>query len=255
MRFRWWHVALLAVGVVTAIVVYRSPGGQLEVSPTGTPSVGPAVAISPVVGDATSDSLGDSHPDPLVAHSEFDLGDGDPLADRSADGAARSVLFFLELGEEVITMAPADGAAVQRRFATTATAHASAMELERQLTALSEAAGPGMSLDVAPISWLVAEIEPSSHYAVSVWYVEVFSLGGPTDAIASFKTYSASVRWEDGAWRLADATVFDGPQPPTSDHRTVSGPELRALLAGYTDGASLLGRTSRSTVETEDHDR
>ncbi len=175
-----------------------------------------------------------------VAPSAGAVDAASPLTNRSVDGALSSVIFFLELSEEVVQMSPEEGGALQRRYATAATADSTAAELSAQLQELRAVAGPEMSLEVAPISWMVAEIEPQMEYAVSVWYVEVFNLGGPTDVSGAFRTYSAAVQWEDGSWKLGDAEVFDGPQPVVSPEQTSTGFELRAQLAGFSDGGQLV---------------
>lgn len=241
MRFRWRYLIVAFVAGTAIAVLLRGQGPE----PTTQAAPDPASVVS-------SESVATEEP-PSTGGQEGSVGAGalygdaidatdpaSPLTDRSIEGAVSSVIFFLELSEEVVLMSPEQGASVQRRYATVATAESSAAELSAQLQELRAAAGPEMGLDVAPISWTVAEIEPQIEYAVSIWYVEIFSLGGPTDAYGAFKTYSAAVQWEEGSWKLGESEVFDGPQPVVSSEGAATGFELRAQLAGFSDGGRLV---------------
>ncbi len=241
MRFRWRHLVFAFIAATAIAVLVR--GGGSEPTPSASTGQQPGVSTEapanegPRSRDAHEGNVGTSAPS---ADAVVGVDQAGPLTTRSIDGALSSVLFFLELSEEVVQMSPEEGGALQRRYATAAMADSSAAELSAQLRELRAAAGAEMSLEVAPISWMVAEIEPQMEYAVSVWYVEVFSLGGPTDAFGAFKTYSAAVQWEDGSWKLGDAEVFDGPQPVVSAEQAATGFELRAQLAGFSDGGQLV---------------
>ena len=238
MRFRWRYLIFAFIAAMAIAVLLRGEGRE----PTSAVSMGPERSVSTEAaaseGPRAIDGQGGNVE--LSAPPADAVDQASPLTDRSIDGALSSVIFFLELSEEVVQMSPEEGGAIQRRYATAATADSSAAELSAQLEELRAAAGPEMSLEVAPISWMVTEVEPQMEYAVSVWYVEVFSLGGPTDAFGAFKTYSAAVRWEDGSWRLGDAEVFDGPQPVVSSEQAATGFELRTQLAGFSDGGQLV---------------
>lgn len=241
MRFRWRYLIVAFVAATAIAVLLRGhdpePSTQAAADPEHIVSRESGATIEPpsTGGQEGNDESGAS------SIAEVEAADAaSPLTDRSIEGAVSSVIFFLELSEEVVLMSPEEGASVQRRYATVATAESSAAELSAQLQELRAAAGPEMSLEVAPISWMVTEVEPEIEYAVSVWYVEIFSLGGPTDAFGAFKTYSAAVQWEDGSWKLGESEVFDGPQPVVSSEQAATGFELRAQLAGFSDGGRLV---------------
>lgn len=237
---------MVAFVAATAIAVLVRGEGDKEPGSSVVPEAGETRALSdeaPANGERTTGaavegtrSLSGASPEVVGVGGEVS-----PLTDRSREGALSSAMFFLELSEEVVQMSPEEGATIQRRYATGATAGSSAAEISSQLASLHAAAGPGMRLDVAPISWTVTEIEPQVIYAVSVWYVEVFSLGGPADdAHGSFKTFSAQLEWEDGSWKLGEAEAFDGPQPLVSVEGAATGFELRGQLSGFSDGGQLV---------------
>lgn len=240
-----WHIVAGCLVAGLAVAAWRAPADtDPPATPPGLPGWPAAVAEQTGRGSVAAVS-----PEPSAAASTAGGGlvDGNPLTTRTVDGAVASVMVFLELGEEVVLMSPEQAAETQRRYATAATAESVSAELAAQVEQLRAAAGPGLALDVAPISWMVTEVRPGEEYNVSVWYVEVFSLGGPTDAYGTFRTYSAAVEWEDGSWKLGDTAVFDGPQPIVSSGDVTPGPELRAQLTGFDDGgplAPLLGARS-----------
>ncbi len=241
MRFRLRYLVVAFVAATAIAVLLRGQGSEPPTpaapDPTSSRSSEAVVAEEPPTTGGQEEHLesGARSGDVIDATDP-----ASPLTDRSVGGAVSSVLVFLELSEEVVLMSPDEGASVQRRYATVATAESSAAELSAQLQELRAAAGPEMSLEVAPISWMVTEVEPQVEYAVSVWYVEIFSLGGPTDAFGAFKTYSAATRWEDGSWKLGESEVFDGPQPVVPSDQAATGFELRAQLAGFSDGGRLV---------------
>lgn len=245
MRFRWRYLTVAFVAVTAIAVLMRGEGGEGPGSSVAPPASEPrAVAdeAAAIEDRSTTDAAEGTRSSSLAPPGVVGVGGAvSPLTDRSRQGALSSAMFFLELSEEVVQMSPEDGATIQRRYATRATAESTAAEISSQLASLRSAAGPGMRLDVAPISWTVTEIEPQITYAVSVWYVEVFSLGGPTDdAHGSFKTFSARVEWEIGSWKLGEAEAFDGPQPVVSAEGAATGFELRGQLSGFSDGGQLL---------------
>ncbi len=236
MQFRIWHLLVVLVGVTALVVIFRGDkdgsadgaGVEVVVEPAG------AQPVDAAGGGSTADIGGDLQPQPGAT---TDI--SSPLEEPTAAGALRAVLIYLELSEELIQMSPQDAGATQRLYATAASADHSASEIVRQVTELQAAAGPDMHLDVAPISWTTAEVVDGSEYLVTVWYVEVFSLGEPGEAYGAFKTYTASVQWESGSWKLNDAEVLDGPQPIVATEAT-SGTQLRSQLAGFSDGGQLV---------------
>lgn len=245
MRFRWRYLIVAFVAVTAIAVLMRGEGGEGHGSALVPPASEPrAVANEAAANDqrARGEAAEGTRSSSLAPPGVVGVGgEASPLTDRSRQGALSSAMFFLELSEEVLQMSPEEGATMQRRYATGATAESSATAISSQLASLHAAAGPEMRMDVAPISWTVTEIEPQITYAVSVWYVEVFSLGGPTDdAHGSFKTFSARVEWEDGSWKLGEAEAFDGPQPLVSAEGAATGFELRGQLSGFSDGGQLV---------------
>lgn len=150
-----------------------------------------------------------------------------------------SALVFLELSEEALDVPLDDAVALSRRFATAATADATAAQLTTDLAALRGVLGPVVSVEVAPISWMVAGVEDGgAEYVVSVWYVEVLTVASTGVVSAAFRTYSAQVLWEGDRWRLGEAEVFDGPTPPVPAAATDTA-ALRAMLDGFGDGDRL----------------
>lgn len=235
MRFRTWHLLVALVGVTALVVVFRGDGDgsvdgaavELVVEPAGAEAGEPA-------SEETVDIGGDVHTRPEASADTVG-----PLEEPTAAGALRSVLIYLELSEELILMSPQDAGETQRLYATAASADQSSSEITRQVEELQAAAGPDMHLDVAPISWTITEVVDGSEYVVTVWYVEVFSLGEPGEAYGAFKTYTASVQWEGGSWKLNEAEVLDGPQPIVGAEAT-SGTQLRSQLVGFSDGGQLV---------------
>ena len=241
MRFRWRYLIVAFVAVTAITVLMRGEGPGSSVAPPASEPRAVADEAAPNDDRSTTDATGGARSSSLAPPGVVGGGAVSPLTDRSRQGALSSAMFFLELSEEVVQMSPEEGATIQRRYATRATAESTATEISSQLASLHAAAGPGMRLDVAPISWTVTEIEPQITYAVSVWYVEVFTLGGPTDdAHGSFKTFSAQLEWEDGSWKLGETGAFDGPQPLVSAEGATTGFELRGQLSGFSDGGQLV---------------
>lgn len=242
MRFRWRYFIVAFVAATAIAVLMRGEGPGSSVVPAANEPRAVADEAAATEDRSTTDAAEGPRSSSLAPPEVVGVGgEASPLTDRSRQGALSSAMFFLELSEEVVQMSPEEGATIQRRYATRATAESTATEISSQLASLHAAAGPGMRLDVAPISWTVTEIEPQITYAVSVWYVEVFTLGGPTDdAHGSFKTYSAQLEWEDGSWKLGEAEALDGPQPLVSAEGAATGLELRGQLSGFSDGGQLV---------------
>ncbi len=231
---RWLPIAL-AVGGVLALLsqvsfqpsssAVVSPGSETEPSTAQIPQRDPVAVVEE-----------ENTQDAETATSVVGAGSSEtrPLLDRSANGATTAALYFLELSEELVQMAPEDAGSVQASVATADRADETGSELEDQVRQLGDSVGPGFDLAVAPIKWSVIEVGPNTEYQISIWYVEVFDPGGGADVVASYKTYSASVVWEDG-WRLGESAVLPGPTPTQLGEPTL-GQDLASRLGAFHDG-------------------
>lgn len=231
---RWVAIALVAGGLLALLsqVEFAPASTQVREAPS-SPSQGaaPVAVIAEPSGDDPTPGSSETSPLPsggLVASV---------LDDRSANGATASALYFLELSEDLVHMDPEGAGAVQASLATTDRATETAAEVESQVRALADSVGPGFSLEVAAIKWAVVETSPDEEYQISIWYLEVFDQGSGGDVVASYKTYSASLRWENG-WKLADSSVIAGPTPGPLGEPT-RGTDLASRLGGFHDGGDL----------------
>ncbi|KUN37507.1 hypothetical protein AQJ30_17820 [Streptomyces longwoodensis] len=71
---------------------------------------------------------------------------------------------------------------------------------------------------------------------VSVWYVGLIGMSGQksTDPVTtSWKTWTFSLRWADGDWKVVTDTQTDGPSPVPGDDKAATSDEISKAIETY----------------------
>lgn len=152
--------------------------------------------------------------------------------DRSAAGAVHAAVRMLKLDERLF---PAVSPQVARALTVGISARSArdrlgdrAERLQREILAKGDL--EGLRLRLAPIA------ARTVRYSVDRSEVEVFFLRlwsfPAKGALDDYATASVELVWEDGAWRLVDSSVIDGPYPVA---RFSARPVLASSAARFED--------------------
>ncbi len=140
---------------------------------------------------------------------------------------------FLELTQDVVRLAPEEGARAQRAIASSASADRLSQEVFETLTGLANDVPGGVIVQIAPLG--VRSVETSAGWDVSIWYVEVVVYGNEL-AVEQWRTATYSLVDEDGEWRMDALVSTDGPVPTRPAAAVAwSTPAFIAGIAGFDD--------------------
>lgn len=188
----------------------------------GTPPV--SVPDAPSAALETSRSVGEPS------------GQGGPAVTLAAEEMERpevAAVRFLELTEDVVRMAPEEGARAQRSIASSASADRLSQEVFETLTGLANGVPGGVEAQIAPLG--VRSVETSAGWDVSIWYVEVVVYGNEL-AVEQWRTATYSLVDEDGEWRMDALVSTDGPVPTRPAAAVAwATPTFIAGIAGFDD--------------------
>ncbi len=141
---------------------------------------------------------------------------------------------FLELTEEVVSMSPADGAALQRSISTEAAAERLSAEVADTLRSVQTDVPEGVLASVATFG--VDAVERGDGWDVSIWYVEVIVYGDEL-AVEQWRTSKYSLEWESDGWRMSGLESIDGPTPVRPAASVASSTaSVAAAVSGMDDG-------------------
>lgn len=218
-RFRSFSLAfgLVIVGMATGISIAKDPNPAASGPPQSTPADGTSIVereVEPTALDSAAAS-------------------NSSTASSVSDSPELAAVRFLELTEEVVRLAPNDGAEMQRSIASDAAADRLADDVFDLLSQLEADVPEGVEIHLAPLG--ISSVETASGWDVSIWYVEVVVYGDQL-AVEQWRTATYSLVHENGEWRMVALASVDGPVP-TRPASVVgwSAPSLVAAVVGFDD--------------------
>ncbi len=197
---RYVKLAVLPVLVVGIAVAFRA---SLVEGDEPDSAAAPAANSDTPLDDVEPDEAGANEPSSGAQPAEAGL-------DRSEQGAVTAAVRFLELTEEVVSMSPEEGAALQRSISTGSSARQLSDEVAETLRAVQLDVPEGLAVTVAPVG--VTALERGDGWDVSIWYVEVIVYGDQL-AVEQWRTSTYSLEWENDEWRMSGLESVDGPTP------------------------------------------
>ncbi len=221
---------VLVLGVVTiATLAILMLGRSGETDGQSSPSsVSPADTATAEASAQVSDAVEVDEPvgaDPV---------DWEPLEfERSAEGARRAAIAYLESTEQAVTLRPEEAAMGARLMASAGFADEFAADTEARMVELRESIPAGITVRLAPIETRVSADGDS--WRVSVWFVEAITVG--TDAVVDdWRTASYRLVWEDGTWKIDGFVSERGPMPGRGSQPASESPSgFEAMLSGFDD--------------------
>ena len=202
----------------------REPGSEVPSPPHGAAPPVPAAAqadarfeVDPIETQAANVNV-------LVPGTRFE---------RTEVGARAAAVAYLEATEEVVALAPADAASIQRTIATADFAVEFGEDAEQRMAELIAAVPGGITLRVAPIA--ARSVADGEDWLVSVWYVQAITLVGE-GVVDDWRTANYRMRWEDNTWLIGSFESNRGPIPGRGSQPASATPiEFEAILSGYSD--------------------
>ena len=137
---------------------------------------------------------------------------------RSEVGASAAATQYLATAAELVQRPPTDRGPALRRMAASSAADTIVADVEDALEPVDEVldrAGPGGGRALVrslPVAYRVMEFSPT-RAKVIVWGATVFLLEGVSAPEESWGTSEVDLVWQDGDWRIAKWSSFDGPTP------------------------------------------
>ena len=230
MRPAKWFVVLGVVviaGTAFSMMVGGDGSGRRSGSeipgPTSETDVLDTTAVKPVL-------VGDPPPSEPQTSTSIET---PMVADRTEAGALLAAVGYLEATEEAVLLNPVEAAALQRSMATTEFAAEFGADTEQRMAELAEAIPGGITLRVAPIE--ARSTADGDDWLVSIWYVQAITISNES-VVDDWRTASYRLRWEAGAWKIADFTSERGPMPGRgTEPASATATQFEAILSGYSD--------------------
>ena len=135
--------------------------------------------------------------------------------ERSAAGASAAATQYLATAAELVERPVHERARALRRMAAPSFAGTIVADIEEALEPVDEALGGGTGralVRTLPVAYRVMEFTPDRAQVV-VWGATVFLLEGVSAPEEAWGTSEVDLVWEDGDWRLAAWSSYDGPTP------------------------------------------